>query len=409
MKALILIALFLVSTSFASVARFDGYKVLRFKVHSEEQLFTLERVIQEQNLDQWSESMIGNVDVLFPPHLLDIADSIKIPYTFYIEDVQELIENEKYMNAMASRASAGFFESYHNYDEIVSFMRELVTKYPSLAQLSEIGKTLEGNPQYVLRVTSPKGGKKVGMFYHSLTHSREWVSGATVLYIIDNLLSQYGSDSEVTRLVDNIEWFFVPVVNVDGYKYTWTNNRLWRKNRRQNAGSSCMGVDNNRNWAYGFRTGESPCSETYGGVSAFSEPETKNLADFMLAHPNIKGYIDFHSYSELLMWAYGAKRDLPADQALLKDLGTKFTTAIERVHGKRFRAGPIYSTIYPAYGSSVDWAYETANCTFTYTVELRDTGRYGFILPPNQIIPSGQELFAAIKAMGTYIADYYKN
>lgn len=381
---------------------------MRFQVENDQQLERLIKFVDEMNLDQWSESRVGNVDVLFPPHLLDTVEMFGLEYSVYIEDLQVLIDNESIMNAMVSNSDADFFKKYHSNEEIVVFMKGLANKYPNLVTMTENGRTIEDRPQYLLRVTSQRGTNKTGMFFHSLTHAREWVSGATLLYIIDQLLENYGTEPVATKLLDELEWFFVPVVNVDGYEYTWNSNRMWRKNRRINQGSSCVGVDNNRNWAYGWRSGESPCSETFSGASAFSEPETKALADVVTKHPNIKGYIDIHSYSELLMWAYGATRDLPKDSRVLQECGHRMIKAIENVHGKKFRAGPIYTTIYAAYGSSVDWVYDTAGVTFTYTFELRDTGRYGFVLPPDQIIPSGEEIYASIKEMGLYIIDYYR-
>ena len=63
--------------------------------------------------------------------------------------------------------------------------------------------------------------------------------------------------------------------------------------------------------------------------------------------------------------------------------------------------GPIYSTIYPAAGGTVDWVYDATHA-FAFTIEMRDTGQYGFLLPPEQIIPTAEENFAAV----LYLADW---
>lgn len=73
------------------------------------------------------------------------------------------------------------------------------------------------------------------------------------------------------------------------------------------------------------------------------------------------------------------------------------------MHGTKYQYGSISRTIYPASGSSVDWTYSAVNATYSFAVELRDTGRYGFILPPSEIVPTGEETFAAVRAMGNYI------
>ncbi|QVM12061.1 hypothetical protein D8B26_006697 [Coccidioides posadasii str. Silveira] len=80
-------------------------------------------------------------------------------------------------------------------------------------------------------------------------------------------------------------------------------------------------------------------------------------------------------------------------------LANAFSQAVEAVHGTSFTTGPICNTIYQANGNSVDWAVDVGNIELGFAAELRDTGRYGFVLPPDQIIPSGEETWAGIKAM----------
>jgi murein tripeptide amidase MpaA len=71
--------------------------------------------------------------------------------------------------------------------------------------------------------------------------------------------------------------------------------------------------------------------------------------------------------------------------------------AIKSVHGTSFTSGPICSTIYKATGSSVDYVNDVVGGDYTFTVELRDTGNYGFVLPANQILPSGEEAYAGVR------------
>src|SRR4029453_7368841 len=115
-------------------------------------------------------------------------------------------------------------------------------------------------------------------------HAREWISPMTVMYIADRLLAGYASDPNIKALLDNVEFVLVPVVNADGYVYTWSTDRYWRKNRRDNAGTEGDGGDTNRNWGYkwGLDIGSSadPCSEVYRGTAAFSEPEPLVIANY---------------------------------------------------------------------------------------------------------------------------------
>jgi len=178
---------------------------------------------------------------------------------------------------------------------------------------------------------------------------------------------------------------------------------MWRKNRRINKGSSCVGVDNNRNWGFKFNTGGSsnnPCDEAYHGPTAFSEPENTALADYLQAHPNVEGYVDFHAYSQLWMTPWGYTSALPKDDKVQKDCGKASVAALKAVNGVTFQVGNVANIIYVASGGSNDWTYGAMNIVHSYAVELRDTGAYGFLLPVSQIVPSGEETFAAVKVLG---------
>jgi len=181
---------------------------------------------------------------------------------------------------------------------------------------------------------------------------------------------------------------------------------MWRKTRSPNAGSTCKGTDPNRNWDNHWcvaGASRDPCSDSYCGKAAFSEAETKNVGTWVKAQGNIKGFVDFHAYSQLWMQPYGWTAAQPKDYAKQKALGDAAVAAIKATHGLTYREGSIYTIIYPASGSSADFAYDTANVTYPYGVELRDTGAFGFLLPAAQIIPTGEEIWAAVVVMVNYI------
>ena len=62
-------------------------------------------------------------------------------------------------------------------------------------------------------------------------HAREWISPAVVTYMMRELTENITGQQE---LVDGLDWYIVPVVNPDGYAYSWSDDRLWRKTRREN-------------------------------------------------------------------------------------------------------------------------------------------------------------------------------
>jgi murein tripeptide amidase MpaA len=149
--------------------------------------------------------------------------------------------------------SEDWFKKYHNYESIKTFYktlaennRELVTYVPS------IGQSVEGRDMIALHITASKSPERLKYYIQCQIHAREWISGATCQYLAKKLVESYTTDHKVKNLLDQLEFVMVPVVNPDGYEYTWKQNRLWRKNRSYNEGSSCRGVDLNRNFEKGW-------------------------------------------------------------------------------------------------------------------------------------------------------------
>lgn len=190
-----------------------------------------------------------------------------------------------------------------------------------------------------------------------------------------------------------------------GFLYTQSSDRLWRKNRQTTTGSTCLGHDINRNWPYQWSvTGgasTNPCAEDFKGAAAGDAPETKSLIAKLSSIKTAQGlklYIDWHSYSQLFMTPYGYScTALATNNAEYQSLANGATDAIAAPFGTQFTAGPICSTIYQATGNSVDYVADVAKADYSFTVELRDTGRNGFVLPAAQILPSGQEAFEGVK------------
>jgi len=382
---------------------FDGHKVLRFSIRNEDDRNVILHLVNQHNLDLWAATPEW-LDVHVAPAERFVFDQVLVPFHEMIEDLQAVIDEPPTPTVQVAGADP-FFNAYRNLDEFTKFFNDLAQKYPQLVTKKEIGRSLEQRQIFGIKITSDKKPTgKLGIVYNGGQHAREWISPMTMAWIANELLSRYGNDPIVTRLVDEFEWTIVPVLNPDGYVYTWTTNRMWRKNRRP--GARCYGVDNNRNWDFHWNEGGSsndPCNEAYHGPSPFSEPEEKAIAEYIKAQGNVKGYIDFHAYSQLWMIPWGYTNRNPPDYTLLMQGAKVCVEALTRVFGTQYRYGPISTTIYPASGSSVDWVYGAANVTFSFAVEGRDTGRYGFVLPPAQIVPSGEENMAAVLAMGNFI------
>ena len=194
-----------------------------------------------------------------------------------------------------------------------------------------------------------------------------------------------------------------------GFVYTSTNDRLWRKNRQTRSGQSCVGTDVNRNWPYQWNiaggSSTNPCSETYRGLAGGDTPENRALVSHLqglASGVGVKSYIDWHSYSQLILLPYGYSCSARArNHAAQMSVAGGVASAIRGVNGLSFTYGPTCSTIYQTAGSSTDWATDVAGIEFAWGFELRpaSSGAGGFVLPASQIIPSGDENWAGMRYM----------
>lgn len=374
------------------IVSFDGQCVVRMTLNSVEDL----KFIQDISNDIWTEHFIpgGNIDFRIPRSELKILDEAGLDYEIMIPDIQQLIDRQK---DEPVDPEADWFSDYKRYSEVITYMQDLVNLRPDLAEMINLGPSLRGNTIWAIHITGPGNDPvRPGLFIHGTMHAREWITTMANCYIADTLIKQYDTDPSIKNMVDTRDWYIVPISNPDGYDYTWTNNRMWRKNRRSN-----YGVDLNRNWDYhwgGPGSSGSTNSEIYRGESPFSEPETQALSNFMIDTPNIVAHLDIHSYSQLVLQPWGWTRELPPEHDTLDALGADMMNAIESVNGTSWRHGPIFTTIYPASGGSCDWAYGDRRI-WGFSYELRDKGQYGFLLPKSQIIPASEETLAGVKVL----------
>merc|ERR1711992_74519 len=196
----------------------------------------------------------------------------------------------------------------------------------------------------------------------------------------------------------NLDWYFLPSANPDGYRKSRDDDRMWRKTTTKYDGDICQGTDANRNWDFHWsETGASgdSCSQTYYGPEPFSEVENRNVRDFVSARKDrIVFYQTLHSYSQLILFPWGYTTTPAPGYDAMNDLANRGNDALFAVHGEYYEAGCIPCVLYTAAGTSLDWALGVAHIPYVYSIELRDTGLYGFILPPEQIIPTAQETWA---------------
>ncbi|CAK8672248.1 unnamed protein product [Clavelina lepadiformis] len=410
MKVLVVILLVVCALSEAK-RFFHGDQVLRL-YPTEEQHFQSITILEENfPIDYWTDLHgIRPVDIHVPkkdlPRVKVFLRRNRVNFDVFIEDVQKAIANQVSDRALQFDLSGFDYNSYHTLAEIYAWTDNVIAEYPDLVSAEDFGSSYEGRLLRALKIS--KGGEgKPSFLINCGIHAREWITPASCMYAVKYLV-EAKDGSEENNLLNQMDFYVIVSSNPDGYDYTWSDDRMWRKTRSlRDSGSICVGVDPNRNWDSNFGgegSSNSPCSATYHGPVAFSEQETLLQRDFILSIKP-KAYIDVHAYSELWMYPYGYTEKLSPDNDFLGKIADESAAAVFATHGKRYQAGPVGTTIYPASGITVDWAYDEGGVRCSYTSELRDTGRYGFLLPENQIQPTSEESFAGIKVIANYVVN----
>ncbi|KAI8057353.1 hypothetical protein BDF22DRAFT_616703, partial [Syncephalis plumigaleata] len=314
-----------------------------------------------------------------------------------------------------------WFSDFHPYNDIVVWAKNLSARFPRLVQyMPSIGRTYEGRDIPMLRITAPKSSStknRKRIWLQSLQHAREWISGSTLQYIAEKLASGYGEDARVTRILNEVEFVLIPVANPDGYNYTWTTDRLWRKNRRDN-GDGTFGVDLNRNWPDHWNSvgiGADSASVVYPGPSAGSEPEVQALMHSYLNTPNVVAVVDIHSYSQLLLRPFGWSKTPDANERQYRTVSNQLVKDLALTHGTRYISERAID-LYKAEGIATDWwagvgqqqrhqrevTRSSVIRPYAFTIELspsdddEDLGENGFILPPSAIRRVGEDVWPMI-------------
>ncbi|PPQ70189.1 hypothetical protein CVT24_003905 [Panaeolus cyanescens] len=406
-------------------AGYDGIKVLRIPTGNS--TARLDSLIESLDLSVWTHASRPNshIDVEVPKDVYKIFTSsvgkilkeegVTYPIEVMHEDLGVSIrkESEGLVKAdeftiQAGLANQAWFNNYHTYDDHLTWLNDMVATFPNNAKIVSSGTSVSGRDIKGINIFGSSGsGTKPAVIWHGTVHAREWISSMTVEYLAYSLLNNYANSTEIKGYVDKYDFYIFPIVNPDGFVYTQTSTRLWRKNRQSPpSGSTCYGRDINRNWNNGWAqtngASTNPCADDYKGAAAADAPETRGLAAFIDARAKssagAKMYIDWHSYSQLFMFPYGYScTKVATDNAELGRLASGFATAVRALYGTRYTTGPICTTIYAASGSSTDYAYDVSKVKYSFAAELRDTGSNGFVLPASQIRPSGEETWAGVK------------
>jgi carboxypeptidase T len=290
--------------------------------------------------------------------------------------------------------------AYHNYAEMTAEVNQVVANFPAITRKSSLGASYQGRDIPVIKISDnvATDESEPEILFNAHQHAREHLTVEMALYLLHLFTDNYGTDSRITNIVNTREIWIVPDLNPDGGEYDIATGayRSWRKNRQPNTGSSNVGTDLNRNWSYqwgccGGSSG-STGSETYRGPSTFSAPETQRLRDFVNSRvvggvQQIKVNIDFHTYSQLVLWPYGYTT-ANTTSTMTADQQSTFATLGQTMAASNGYTPEQSSDLYIADGTSIDWMWG-AQRIFAYTFEMYPgSASAGGFYPPDEVIPA---------------------
>jgi len=287
---------------------------------------------------------------------------------------------------------------YHDYAEMIAEMNKVVADHPTIAKKYVIGKSYENRDIIAIKISDNVNvdENEPEVLYNAQQHAREHLTQEMAIYLANMFTDQYTTDTRVANVVNTREIWIIPTVNPDGSEYDIATGsyRSWRKNRQPNAGSRNVGTDLNRNWSYkwgccGGSSG-STGSDTYRGPRAFSAPETSVVRDFVLSRrvggvQQIKANIDFHTYSQLILWPFGWTKNNTAPGLNADQEATFRTIGVQMAQTNNYTPEQS-SDLYITDGDSIDWMWgDQGIWAYTFEMYPGQFGGGGFY-PPDEVI-----------------------
>ncbi|KAK6403732.1 putative metallocarboxypeptidase ecm14, partial [Oleoguttula sp. CCFEE 5521] len=330
-----------------------------------------------------------------------------------------------------------FFTDYQPLTVIDPWLRLLSSLFTTHTRLITIGHSAENRPISALRIgVHPTNSedqdppKRKTILITGGLHAREWISTSTANFVAYSLVTSYGKSESITQMLQDFDFVVVPTLNPDGYAYTWTTDRLWRKTRQSTSLRFCPGMDLDHSFNFSFPStaGGTPCSEAFPGDAAFQATEAKALASWAKNETESKNVefialLDLHSYSQQILYPYAYSCSTsPPGLEDLEELAFGLEKAIRRSGGHAYEVLPACEgntiaaadskrdkTLLPqlenAGGSMLDYFYHELRVRYAYQFKLRDRGTYGFLLPKEQILPVGREVLEAVLYLGGFLQE----
>ena len=339
-------------------------------------------------------------------------------------------------------------DAYLSYEQYISLLKSLQIDFSDYLDVYTIGKTYEGNDMPLIVMKSPliskqstnndpkntfreililnsittnnisKNGSnetmeyfiepslynKSGIFFTGMHHGREPVSMMMNIYLILHILSL--PKFYLHLFLSSTNLYFLPIINIDAYKYNCikyskthlTRLMQTRKNRHRLNNTLCtnesLGVDLNRNYPFYNNITKSfkyrPCGQEYMGEYPFSEPETKNIKNFVDTHPDIKIVFNYHTFGNLYITPINYLSKNSSEILLKKNYSFFYSIYQEFQREANFPINHLFgnadSTIkYKAFGEATDW-YLISKKILSFSPELGNGDKNSETYYPNRSI-----------------------
>ncbi|XP_013170481.1 PREDICTED: uncharacterized protein LOC106119901 [Papilio xuthus] len=325
------------------------------------------------------------------------AEHLGIYLVTIMDNVQRAFDGQTVRSYVRRKMEQFDWRSYFKTIDIYKWLFDLGNEYPQEVYLESIGKTLENRDIIAVRILLGTGKRRPKVIVEGGIHAREWISPAFVTYMMNQILhAPKSNNTALKEIAFAYEWYFVPILNPDGYEITHTSDRLWRKNSR--------GVDLNRNFGIAFGTvgvSFSSWDNSYCGDHAFSERESSSMASFVRSKSeDLEYYLAFHSYGQYMIIPYTFTKKHLENYDEVYAMGKKAALRIADKHGTGYTVGTAFDTVgYLTSGVSGCWVKKTFKVPYVMTFELRDEGYYGFALPPADILPTCEETMDGVLSL----------
>ncbi|KRX85428.1 Carboxypeptidase A6 [Trichinella sp. T6] len=401
---------------------YENYQLLQIQLLSQDDVNVLQKIVDVESLemDFWTPlTDLDNYDkpitAFVPPSsvnlLIESLEKSKISYS-NITDVfrknfdnhVQMLKDKKHKMKTSKILSTFTLNEYHTLAEIHWYMQALSRKHPQIVKLINIGYSSEGRPLLAVKMLHfiKQVGRKFtknSIWIDAGMHAREWIAPATAVYLLHELAENYENTKEIQLILNKYSFYILPVVNPDGYDYSWKSERFWRKSRSKHNctfWSCCVGVDLDSIDLRGH-----PCRPDYPGPFPFSESETRAVSKFLSENQqHILLAISLHSFGKLLTVPYSFKSDEVENSNFQTYTARHFLQATA-FKNEFYTLTQAYKNYKFSIGQEMDWIRLFTKIPLAYSIKLPPTPNepYGFLLPEDHIVPVSIQAFEGILNM----------